>query len=437
MTPLEPSKTKGWRSEWGFGVYHLMSYTFGPTVTRNCHQMLTEKQIRAFKPRENDYIVSDGRSTRGEGVLILKVRPNGTKEYYFQRHVAGKKKLTKVGVWPTLSLVEARESCREQRTKVIAGGTFNDLLDAYVSKLTGENAASTDDVQWSFKRYVTEPFPNLAILPACAIGPGEIRDIITRMIERGITTYCNRVRSRLHAAFQMGLEQEFNPRNYHQDGLKFGLQNNPVASIPVQDDWERPGDRTLTVEELATLWQLLPEKLSLTTAVLIQFLIASGGQRPEQLLAVERQQYYKDHLLIRNKKGRDGERAAHAVPYNKLMRQSLHTMSEISSTSVYPFEGKNEGKSLHANSLSRAVTKLYGRHAEKFEEPFTLRDLRRTCKTLMGVAGISKELRDRIQGHAFSDVSSKHYDRYDYFKEKKSGLARWSTWLEKNAIKRP
>jgi len=49
----------------------------------------------------------------------------------------------------------------------------------------------------------------------------------------------------------------------------------------------------------------------------------------------------------------------------------------------------------------------------------------------MGVAGLSKELRDRIQGHAFSDVASKHYDRYDYFKEKKAGLQRWSAWLEK------
>ena len=110
------------------------------------------------------------------------------------------------------------------------------------------------------------------------------------------------------------------------------------------------------------------------------------------------------------------------VPYNKLMRQSLKVMDEINKTSAYPFEGKVVGTSLHTNSLSRAVTKLCSRHADKFNGPFTLRDLRRTCKTLMGVAKLSKELRDRIQGHAFGDVSSKHYDRYDYFDEKKNGL---------------
>lgn len=110
----------------------------------------------------------------------------------------------------------------------------------------------------------------------------------------------------------------------------------------------------------------------------------------------------------------------------------MKTLDEISETSIYRFMGKMEDKPLHTQSLSRAVTKLYSRHTKLFDGPFTLRDIRRTCKTLMGVAGLEKELRDRIQGHAFNDFSSKHYDRYDYFKEKQRGLQRWSLWLEKN-----
>lgn len=97
-------------------------------------------------------------------------------------------------------------------------------------------------------------------------------------------------------------------------------------------------------------------------------------------------------------------------------------MDEVNDSSAFPFVGKADGKSLHTQSLSRAVTKLYSRHTKKFNDPFTLRDIRRTCKTLMGVAGLDKELKDRIQRHAFGDVGSKHYDRYTYFKEKKAGL---------------
>lgn len=398
--------------------------------------MLTEKQIKAMKPAEKEYTVSDGRSARGEGVLMLRVRPNGTKEFYFQRRVNGTKSKSKLGTWPALGLAAARDLCRVEKEAVVSLASFQDLLDSYVSKLQGEGAASADDVKWSFNRYVSQPFPNLVKKPVSLIGPGEIRDIIAKMIADGVTTYCNRLRSQLHAAFQVGLEQEFNPRSYQKDDLKFGIKNNPVASVPVQADWEQPGDRALSANELAYLWQVLPEQLSVVTAELIKFLIASGGQRPEQLLATERRHYLKDHLIIRNKKGRgtEGERSLHVVPYNKLMRQSLKAMDEVNDISDYPFEGKVVGTSLHTNSLSRAVTKLCSRHADKFNGPFTLRDLRRTCKTLMGVAKLSKELRDRIQGHAFGDVSSKHYDRYDYFDEKKNGLQKWATWLEKNVV---
>jgi hypothetical protein len=402
--------------------------------------MLTEKQIKAMKPGEKEYTISDGRSARGEGVLMLRVRPNGTKEFYFQRRVNGKKTKTKLGTWPTLGLAAARDQSRVEKEVLVSAGTFQDLLDGYINKLEGENAASSDDVKWSFRHYVTEPFPDLVKRPVSLIGPADIRDIISRMIAAGITTYCNRLRSQLHAAFQVGLEQEFNPRSYNKEDLKYGLQSNPVASVPVQADWETPGDRALATTELATLWQLLPEHLSLVTSELLKFLIASGGQRPEQLLACERRQYLDDHLIIRNKKGRsnrkgvEGERSLHVVPYNKLMKHSLKVMNEVSQTSAYPFEGKIEGQSLHTNSLSRAVTKLYGRHTDKFSAPFTLRDIRRTCKTLMGMAKLDKELRDRIQGHAFNDVSSKHYDRYSYFPEKKKGLQRWATWLDKNVI---
>jgi len=66
-------------------------------------------------------------------------------------------------------------------------------------------------------------------------------------------------------------------------------------------------------------------------------------------------------------------------------------------------------------------------------ERFVPRDLRRTVKTHMSRIGVLKEVRDRIQGHAMNDVASKHYDRYDYLKEKREGLEKWEREL-KNII---
>lgn len=50
---------------------------------------------------------------------------------------------------------------------------------------------------------------------------------------------------------------------------------------------------------------------------------------------------------------------------------------------------------------------------------FTPRDIRRTFKTLAGGMGINTEMRDRLQNYKKLGVSTKHYERYDYLREKR------------------
>jgi hypothetical protein len=45
------------------------------------------------------------------------------------------------------------------------------------------------------------------------------------------------------------------------------------------------------------------------------------------------------------------------------------------------------------------------------------------------MAGVSKEIRDRIQNHALQDVSSKSYDRWTYMPEKRAGMAKWDKFV--------
>lgn len=58
----------------------------------------------------------------------------------------------------------------------------------------------------------------------------------------------------------------------------------------------------------------------------------------------------------------------------------------------------------------------------------------------MGGIGVSEELSDRIQNHALQDVSSKHYDRYDYLPEKRKALGSWEDrvnnyqWQQENNV---
>jgi len=81
--------------------------------------------------------------------------------------------------------------------------------------------------------------------------------------------------------------------------------------------------------------------------------------------------------------------------------------------------------------ISESELQELDRNGWKDIERFTPRDLRRTAKTQMARLGISKEIRDRLQNHSLQDVASKHYDRYDYLREKQAASVAWGEWLER------
>ena len=97
-------------------------------------------------------------------------------------------------------------------------------------------------------------------------------------------------------------------------------------------------------------------------------------------------------------------------------------------TQLFPKYGDpdNSGQ-MSRNILSRSVQLLC---ADTDFAKFVPRDLRRTVKTRMGELGIPKDVRDRLQNHAPTDVSAKHYDRYDYMFEKRAAAEQWCNFLE-------
>jgi integrase len=112
------------------------------------------------------------------------------------------------------------------------------------------------------------------------------------------------------------------------------------------------------------------------------------------------------------------------LPITPFAKKLLDRLWLYSGNSIYLFPGRyDEETTIHKTSLSHAIRRI------KDVEKFSPRDLRRTVKTRMGEIGIEKSIRDRIQNHALTDVSSKHYDRYDYLQEKRAALLTWEKYL--------
>ena len=76
---------------------------------------LTESSIKKAKILDKQYKIYDG-----EGMFLL-VHPNGSKYWRMKYTFDGKSKLASFGVWPTISLKEARERRHVARQKIKIG----------------------------------------------------------------------------------------------------------------------------------------------------------------------------------------------------------------------------------------------------------------------------------------------------------------------------
>lgn len=78
--------------------------------------MLTVKAIEAAKPKEKPYKLADA------GGLYLEIMPNDSRYWRMKYRFAGKEKRLAFGVYPTVTLAEARER-RDQAKKHLANST--------------------------------------------------------------------------------------------------------------------------------------------------------------------------------------------------------------------------------------------------------------------------------------------------------------------------
>ncbi|HCG6789508.1 TPA: integrase arm-type DNA-binding domain-containing protein [Vibrio parahaemolyticus] len=415
--------------------------------------MLTVSAIRGLKPKDKPYYEWDTNSQRGRGKLGVQVTPKGSKTFVFRYFVEGKTKFIRLGRFPELSLNDARGKQKEMGELLLQGidpkeqlesqhkaqqlakreearkGSIKQLFEAYVSQMEKDGKRTHKAVLASLEKEVYPVIPPAT--KAKDVTTHDLMLVLAAMIKRDAKTQSNRVRSYLMAAFNYGLKHDNDPANFI-DEAKFGLVLNPVSAIPKQKDAERVGEHYLKMGEVIGLIDDLNNeygrfKMGDAIRNLILLCLYTGGQRPYELAASrwEAIDWQQKTLLITSDISKN--KRPHLIPLTDsalvvLERQRLNNDSEF----IFPHRF-NATDHIRLDSLSQGIARY--REASPHIKPFTPRDLRRTCKTLMGEIGISKSLRDRLQNHALNDVSSKHYDRYEYLPEKRIALDSWEQKL--------
>lgn len=370
---------------------------------------------------------------RGTGRLVITLKPMPTRvtaEWMAQQWRDGKRLKKKLGNYPSMSLAQAREvfgrdfagMIRKGRSIKIAGdtrpGTVADLFEGYVQSLKDAGKPSWKETEKGLNKIADTLGRSRS---AREIEPGEITEIIRPIYERGKRSMADHVRGYIHAAYSWGLKSEHDYRS--ASPRRFRLVYNPAAGIPTEP--KVVGTRWLDEDEFVQLYRWLecpdtPVHPPYTRAVRILMLT---GQRVEEIAALHVDQWDAKERIIDWSKTKNSK--PHAVPVPVLAAELIESIKPNKFGWFFP----------SAMDPSRPVSHgtLYSfmwRQRDRGVIPVvTNRDLRRTWKTLAGKAGVSKEIRDRIQNHALQDVSSKSYDRWNYMPEKRAGMKRWDKFV--------
>ncbi|MEQ4694556.1 tyrosine-type recombinase/integrase [Providencia manganoxydans] len=186
---------------------------------------LTVKQIDSSKPKEKNYKLSDG------GGLYLLVKTNGGRYWRLKYRIDGKEKLLAIGIYPTVTLADARRKRddakrlladgidpnqqrkeQKQASKIDSVNTFKNIaLEWYEGRKDRWSVGYRDDMMDAFEKDV---FPYIGNRPIAEIKPMELLEVLSIMEKRGATEKLKKVRQRCGEVWKYAIitgRAEYNP----------------------------------------------------------------------------------------------------------------------------------------------------------------------------------------------------------------------------------
>jgi integrase len=341
---------------------------------------------------------------------------------------------------------EAREAAQreaEERSRY----TLRALCEAYTAALErAGKAKSAAATRSAFKCHVFS-HADIANSLAREVTSHQVAALVRKVREAGKERAAGILRSYLSAAFNAAKRAPFDSA-LPSDLIPFGIEHNPVDAIPAIA--VQRGDRTLSADELkaylAALGDELPDQA-------LRLALLAGGQRMAQLLRAKVSDYEPDSATLRlwDGKGKRTSAREHLLPLAPKAAAMVAALVERAKTREQE-RAQAEGRapnmsglwlfSSHGRVAMTETTpgkRLAEISAAMGGEPFDLRDIRRTVETMLApkAMGVHKDVRAQLMSHGISGVQSAHYDRYDYFDEKRAALMAWEARLEEIQTGKP
>lgn len=360
--------------------------------------------------------------TEGEG-FILRMNISGNKTFYYRYTMQGKKKLIKLGTYPTCTLADARKKHIEYRGLFLNGidpqetsndiNTVKELANYWYNKYIIKNRK----VPLQIKQQIDKD-----IIPS--LGGVKLKDITTRkltisldgIVDRGSPVHANKVLSTLKQMFNYAISK----------GIYIGA--NPLIGTKANDvgGKEKPRERNLSMHELTKVWLYLDSdkhRIPKYSVNGIKLLILTGCRLSEVKNALW-SEFDIDASLWTIPKERYKTGIEHKVHLTCLMKELLSELNVMSGSSKFILPSTtNDNAPLSDKALSRSIARSQDRIGL---EKFTIHDIRRTfCSRMADHLDIDVIIVEKLIGHKLAKIFET-YQKSEMLDKRKDALEKWS-----------
>ena len=387
---------------------------------------LTDTAIRTAKPGPKAQKMADGRG------LYLLLNPNGSRWWRFDYRFAGKRKTVSMGVYPTVTLAEARER-RELARKLLANGVDPSEQKKAQKSASQERSANSFEAiarEWFAKHAVTlaesnatrtlrrlerDLFPWIGNHPIAEITPPELLTVLRRIEARTPDTAL-RAKVSCGQIFRHAVQTGRCERDPTAD-LRGALTNLPDKHFAALTNPQEVGALMRAIDAFKGT-QVVASALRLAPLVFV---------RPGEL----RQAQWSDIDLERAewRFTTSKTKTEHLVPLSSQAVAILRELLPLTGSGRFVFPGGRTDKRAMSEAALGAALRRMGFSTQ---EEITPHGFRATARTLLHEElGFAPEVIEHQLAHKVPDVLGAAYNRTKFLKERRAMMQLWADYLDK------
>ncbi|EEB7340068.1 tyrosine-type recombinase/integrase [Salmonella enterica] len=385
---------------------------------------LTARQISTAKPTDKPYKLSDG------GGLYLLVNPNGSRYWRMKYRYSGKEKLLSIGVYPDVTLAEARDK-RTKAKRILAAGddpsevkqaereaknlavnnSFELLaLEWHEHKKPNWSSGYADDIMEYLRKDI---FPYIGKKAITDIKPITMLSVLKKMEEHGVLDKLKKTRQACRQIFTYAIitgRAEFNPVTDLAGALKTPKQQHFPHLMPTQIGPFIHAVNTYSGSKVTRIATLLLMYTSVRTI---------------ELRASEWTEFDLDNDLWQIPKERMKMRRPHLVPLSRQVKSLLLELKSITGWGKYVFPGRNDAHKPMSEASINQVIKRIG-----FAGKVTGHGFRHTMSTILHEKGFNSAWIEAQLAHADRNTIRGTYNHAQYLDGRREMLQWYADYLD-------